>query len=124
MGGGRTLAYLRQRGISERTIEDFQLGFIPAGQRQLIQFAQQKGFSAQQLVDVGLAKEDRRGTIDRFRNRVIFPIFDERNRPVAFGGRGTTDDIRPKYLNSANTIIYDKSKTLYNLQNARKEIHQ
>lgn len=122
--GGRTLAYLRKRGISDRTIEDFQLGFIPAGQRQLIQFAQQKGFSAQQLVDVGLAKEDRRGTIDRFRNRVIFPIFDERNRPVAFGGRGTTDDIRPKYLNSANTIIYDKSKTLYNLHNARKEIHQ
>jgi len=121
--GGRALAYLKQRGISNKTIKEFQLGFVPAGYRQFIQYADQKGFNQQQLIKAGLAKENYRGLTDRFQNRIIFPILDERNRPVAFGGRGMTTDVRPKYLNSANTSIYDKSKVLYNLQNARKSIN-
>ena len=121
--GGHAMSYLKQRGISENTINDFQLGFVPSGFRQLAQYAFRKGFTQKQLVEAGLVKEDYRGITDRFRNRIIFPILDERNRPVAFGGRGIVEKVRPKYLNSANTTIYDKSKILYNLQNARKSIH-
>ena len=121
--GGHAMSYLKKRGISENTINDFQLGFVPSGFRQLAQYAFRKGFTQKQLVEAGLVKEDYRGITDRFRNRIIFPILDERNRPVAFGGRGIVEKVRPKYLNSANTTIYDKSKILYNLQNARKSIH-
>ena len=121
--GGQAMSYLKKRGVSENTIKEFQLGFVPSGFRQLTQHAFRKGFSQKQLVEAGLVKEDYRGITDRFRNRIIFPILDERNRPVAFGGRGIVEEVRPKYLNSANTTIYDKSTILYNLQNARKSIH-
>jgi DNA primase len=122
--GGRALAYLKNRGVNDATIQQSQLGYTTPGRRDLVKAATQAGFSIQQLVDVGLIKNDDHGPVDRFRGRIIFPILDERGIPVGFGGRALADDLLPKYLNSPATTIYDKSKTLYNLYPARSEIQK
>ena len=122
--GGRARAYLKTRGVNDATIQQSQLGYTTPGRRDLVKAATQAGFSIQQLVDVGLIKNDDKGQVDRFRGRIIFPILDERGVPVGFGGRALADDLLPKYLNSPATTIYDKSKTLYNLYPARSEIQK
>lgn len=122
--GGPALAYLKSRGINDDSIQQSQLGYTTPGRRDLVKAATQAGFSIQQLVDAGLIKNDDRGPVDRFRGRIIFPILDERGIPVGFGGRALADDLLPKYLNSPTTSLYDKSKTLYNLYQARQEIQK
>ena len=122
--GGRALAYLKTRGVNDATIQQSQLGYTTPGRRDLVKAATQAGFSIQQLVDVGLIKNDDKGQVDRFRGRIIFPILDERGIPVGFGGRALADNLLPKYLNSPTTTLYDKSKTLYNLYPARSEIQK
>ena len=122
--GGRALAYLKNRGVNDATIQQSQLGYTTPGRRDLVKAATQAGFSIQQLVDVGLIKNDDKGQVDRFRGRIIFPILDERGIPVGFGGRALADNLLPKYLNSPTTTLYDKSKTLYNLYPARSEIQK
>lgn len=122
--GQHALAYLRNRGFKDQTIRHFQLGYTKPDRRDFVKTATQKGFSIQQLIDVGLIKNEDQGPIDRFRGRVIFPILDERGTPVGFGGRALSDEHLPKYLNSPTTSLYDKSKILYNLNNARSEIQK
>ena len=122
--GGPALAYLKSRGVNDETIQQSQLGYAVPGRRNLVKAATQAGFSIQQLVDVGLIKNDDRGPVDRFRGRIIFPILDERGIPVGFGGRALAKDLLPKYLNSPTTPLYDKSKTLYNLYQARQDIQR
>ena len=122
--GGPALAYLKSRGVNDETIQQSQLGYTAPGRRNLVKAATQAGFSIQQLVDVGLIKNDDRGPVDRFRGRIIFPILDERGIPVGFGGRALAEDLLPKYLNSPTTPLYDKSKTLYNLYQARQDIQR
>ena len=122
--GGHTRVYLKKRGVKDQTIQQFQLGYATRGPRDLVKAATQADFSLQQLIDAGLIKNDDRGPMDRFRERVIFPILDERGNPVGFGGRALSEDILPKYLNSPTTSLYDKSKTLYNLYNARLAIQK
>ncbi len=122
--GGHALTYLKNRGIKDQTIRQFQLGYATPGRRDVVKAATQAGFSIQQLIDVGLIKSEEQGSLDRFRGRVIFPIRDERGGAVGFGGRALSDDHLPKYLNSPTTALYDKSKTLYNLYDARLAIQK
>jgi len=122
--GGPAVAYLKTRGVKDQTIRQFQLGYAIRERRDLIKEATGAGFSLQQLIDTGLIKNEEQGPLDHFRGRVIFPILDDRGVPVGFGGRALSEEILPKYLNSPTTALYDKSKTLYNLYNARPVIQR
>lgn len=123
--------YLKGRELDERVVEEFRLGFAPAGWENLAGFLAKKGFSAGDMVAVGLCRQRSQGqahgsgVYDVFRGRVIFPILDHRGRVVAFGGRtlpGLVSDDEPKYLNSPETSIYRKGHTLYGYYQARAAI--
>ena len=116
--------YLKHRGVQPKTVRLFQLGYAKSGRRDLVKVAMDKGFTVQQLVDAGLIKDEDRGPQDRFWNRVLFPIYNERGVPVAFGGRSISEEHQPKYLNSPSTVLYDKSNLLYNLDKARQSIYK
>jgi DNA primase len=117
--------YLRGRGISDRTIEEFSLGYASPGWNGLHQVLLKKGWSADAIEQSGLVitkeqpEQDRRHYYDRFRNRVIFPILDLQKRVIGFGGR-VLDDGLPKYLNSPETPIFSKGHHLYALDKARE----
>ena len=116
--------YLLKRGIQRSTIEKFQLGFAPNQWDGLIDFAKARGVSTEILSRAGLAlpREGGGGYYDRFRNRLMFPIYDLRNRPIAFGGRVLDEGGSPKYLNSPETEIYQKGKQLYGFSLAKENI--
>ena len=116
--------YLKHRGVQPKTLRLFQLGYAKSGHRALVKAATDKGFTIQQLVDSGLVKDEERGPQDRFWNRILFPIQNERGIPVGFGGRSLSEDHQPKYLNSPATVLYDKSNILYNLDKARQAIYK
>ena len=115
--------YLHSRGLTEATIERFQLGYAPAGWDWLLRQAASAGIPVDHLVRTGLAveRQERSGHYDRFRDRVMFPIRDPQARCVAFGGRvlpGSTD--MAKYINSPETPLFSKSSMLYGLDSARE----
>ena len=121
--GAPALQYLKHRGVQPKTIRLFQLGYAP-GRREFFKAAVEKGFTTQQLIDAGLIKDEDRGPQDRFWNRLLFPICNERGVPVAFGGRALSEEQQPKYLNSPATVLYNKSNLLYNLDKARQSIYK
>jgi DNA primase len=115
--------YLRDRGLSQETIDRFHLGYAPAGWDWLLRQAPAAGFAADLLARAGLAveRQERGGHYDRFRDRVMFPIRDGQGRCVAFGGRvlpGSTEGA--KYINSPETPLFSKSSLLYGLDTARE----
>jgi DNA primase len=116
--------YLHDRGISDAMIEQFQLGFAPNQWDALAQAAHRQKLDVEAFEQAGLIRQKRQGTgyIDRLRNRVIFPICDSLGRPIAFGGRRLNDEDEPKYLNSPETELFNKSATLYGLHLAKKPI--
>ncbi|RKU29914.1 DNA primase [Candidatus Poribacteria bacterium] len=116
--------YLKHRGVQPKTLRSFQLGYATSGRRELVKVAMDKGFTIQQLVDVGLIKDEDKGPQDRFWNRILFPIQNERGVPVGFGGRALSEEHQPKYLNSPATSLYDKSNILYNLDKARQSLYK
>ena len=116
--------YLKNRGVQPKTLRSFQLGYAKSGRRELVKIATDKGFTIQQLIDAGLIKDEERGPQDRFWNRVLFPIQNERGAPIGFGGRALSEEHQPKYLNSPATVLYDKSKILYNLDKARQSVYK
>ena len=116
--------YLKHRGVQLKTLRSFQLGYAKSGRREFIRVAMDKGFTIQQLIDAGLIRDEDRGPQDRFWNRVLFPIYNERGIPVGFGGRSLSEEHQPKYLNSPATVLYDKSNILYNLDKARQSIYK
>ena len=119
------LGYLRQRGISDEMIRKFGLGYNPEGWGAFTKAAQEKGYKKEFLVKTGLTVENEKGLFDRFRARVMFPVFDLAGKVIAFGGRTmTTDKKISKYLNSPESEIYHKSKTLYGIFLAKKSIVQ
>ncbi|MDD5748192.1 MAG: DNA primase [Actinomycetota bacterium] len=127
--GKKALEYLEKRGIKKETIGEFFLGFAPEGWHNVSNFLSKKGFTAEELVLAGLSRKreqaDGGGIYDIFRNRLIFPIHDLRGRVIAFGGRvleETRERHEPKYLNSPETPVYRKSRTLYGLHQARPHI--
>ena len=111
--------YLRGRGLTDETIRQFGLGFSDKYGDSLRKFLKTKGYEDELLRDSGLfVADERRGMYDKFWNRVIFPIMDVNHRVIGFGGR-VMGDGKPKYLNSPETQIFDKSRNLYGLQVAR-----
>jgi DNA primase len=121
--GQSALQYLRDRGVTHETIARFQIGYSPAGSEILIQTMKSKGFTLQVLEECGLAKrsEDGNRYYDTFRGRIMFPITDVQGRTIAFGGRAMGDR-SPKYLNSPETKLYNKSRNLYGLSFSREAI--
>ena len=118
--GADGLAYLQRRGLSRRTLTSFGLGFAPNRWDALIQELGQQGYDKRDLLDAGLAVSSQDGRIyDRFRNRVMFPIIDIRGEVIGFGGR-VMDDSTPKYLNSPDTPVYNKSRNVFALNIAKK----
>lgn len=113
--------YFFNRGIKNSTIRKFGLGYAKDGWSNIIYYLKRKGFKEELLLEAGLAiKNENKGTIyDRFRNRVMFPVFDVKGRVIGFGGR-VFDDSKPKYLNSPETIIFQKRTNLYGLNFAIK----
>nr|WP_294659677.1 DNA primase [uncultured Blautia sp.] len=117
--GAQGYQYLAGRGLSEETMRKFGLGYSDKFGGGLYQFLKSKGYSDDRLRDSGLFNVDERhGMYDKFWNRVIFPIMDVNNRVIGFGGR-VMGDGKPKYLNSPETKIFDKSRNLYGLNVAR-----
>lgn len=119
--GKAAQAYIAQRGLSRQTVTRFGLGFAPDGWSGLLDAMTQKGYEKQELLDAGLVvRSQTKGSLyDRFRNRLMFPIIDIRGNVIGFGGR-VMDDSKPKYLNSPETVIFNKRKNLFALNIARK----
>jgi DNA primase len=119
------LQYLSERGVSRDSIDRFKLGYSPASGNGLLTWLQGKGFQRNTLEEAGLIKrsDDGERYYDAFRNRVMFPIADIRGRVIAFGGRAQ-GDIQPKYLNSPETKLYNKSRNLFGLSYARTGIQK
>ena len=117
--GQRGYEYLKNRGLSEETMRKFGLGYSDKFSDGLYRFLKSKGYQDERLRESGLFNVDERhGMYDKFWNRVIFPIMDVNNRVIGFGGR-VMGDAKPKYLNSPETKIFDKSRNLYGLNIAR-----
>jgi DNA primase len=122
--GKKAKAYLLKRGLSPKTITDFQLGYSPEKWEALKQHLVDNGYTEAELLSAGLLVEGEGGkTHDRFRNKVMFPISDARGRITGFGAR-VLDDSLPKYINSPQTPLFDKSSTLYGINLAKDAIRQ
>jgi DNA primase len=119
----RALAYLEGRGFSRDILERFQVGYAPDRWDGLLRYLTGKGYAVADLAEAGVISErdDRSGYHDRFRRRIIFPIRDQQGRTIGFGGR-ILDEGVPKYLNSPQTPLFDKSSVLYGLDLARQGI--
>jgi len=122
--GEKARSYVASRGLSLETITSFQLGFSPNSWEALKQYLMERGYTESELLAAGLVIEtEAGGTHDRFRNRLMFPICDIRGHITGFGAR-VLDDLLPKYLNSPQTPIFDKSSSLYGINLATAAIRQ
>ena len=119
--GRQALEYLRGRGLTEKTIIHFGLGYSPQSRFELVNYLKGKGFSNAELVQANLANLSQRGyPFDRVSDRLMFPIIDLRGNVIAFGGR-IMSDIKPKYLNTSDTPVFNKSRNLFALQFAKNK---
>lgn len=123
--GAQARGYLADRGLTPDIQKTFQIGFAPSGRSELKQYLAAKDISQEQMIAAGLiiAGEDIAVSYDRFRDRVMFPITDARDRVIAFGGRALRADVPAKYLNSPETELFHKGSVLYNLARARTASH-
>ena len=125
--GEPALEYLERRGFSAATIKKFGLGYAPAGWDTLIKAAEAEPIKVEMLEKAGLAipKKDKSGFYDRYRDRVVFPIFSHVGKVIGFGGRILKpDENQPKYINSPETRVYHKSRVLYGLFQAKRAIRK
>lgn len=115
--------YLRKRGLSDKIIKKFGLGYSPNSWNSLMNYLLSKGYDKTDLVKCGLVthKTETNKYFDRFRNRVMFPIFNYNGKVIGFGGR-VLDDSLPKYLNSPETLVFNKRMNLYGLNISKKGI--
>ena len=116
--------YLAERGITQETIARFMLGYAPSRFDTVRSHLIQLGFAPEDLMAVGLLTEGNRGPYDRFRGRIMFPIRDARGRFCGFGARTLSAEIQPKYLNTPQTPLFDKSGLLYGLDLAQQSIRE
>ena len=123
-GGARARKYLEDRGVSDRIIELFGLGYAPPEWDGLLKVAAKRSLSGEILEKAGLAllRKSGAGYYDRFRDRVMFPIFSISGRTIGFGARALEEEQEPKYLNSPETPIYHKGSVLYGLRQAKEPI--
>jgi len=117
--GAEGLAYAQKRGMPKATLTQFGIGFAPNTWSGLCDAMRAKGYTDRELIDAGLVSEKGGRIYDRFRNRLMFPIIDTRGNVIGFGGR-VMDDSTPKYLNSPETLIFNKRKNLFGLNLAKK----
>ena len=117
--GAEGLAYAQKRGMPKGTLTTFGIGFAPNTWSGLTDAMKKKGYTDQELIDAGLVSQKGNRIFDRFRNRLMFPIIDVRGNIIGFGGR-VMDDSTPKYLNSPETLIFNKRKNLFGLNLAKK----
>jgi DNA primase len=123
--GQSVKAYLEQRGITDATMEAFELGFAPDSWDSTLQHLHERGYTTEELQEAGMVSErDSGGYYDRFRNRLMFPIRDVRGRMAGFGARVLDPEGVPKYLNSPQTPLFDKGRLLYGLDKARQAIRR
>jgi DNA primase len=124
--GKRALDYLQHRKLTPETIETFGLGYAPESWEATHQYFLSKGHSMDDLKEVGLVveRQEGEGVYDRFRHRVMFPIRDAMGRMAGFGARCLREEDVPKYLNSPQNTLFDKSHLLYGLDRARKSIRK
>ncbi|MCP3371168.1 DNA primase [Bradyrhizobium cajani] len=124
--GAQARGYLSDRGIVPSTNVEFRLGYAPASRYGLKEFLGSKGVSVADMIETGLliAGDDIPVPYDRFRDRVIIPIHDQRGRVVGFGGRALKSDVQPKYLNSPETSIFHKGSVVFNFHRAREPAHK
>lgn len=115
MKNKKAMSYFLNRGITEKLIRNFGLGYSNDSWNSLLKYLKTKGYSELDILNAGLIIKSPKGTYyDRFRNRVMFPVFDYRGRLIGFGGR-VMDDTKPKYLNSPETSVFKKGINLYGL---------
>ncbi len=119
----KALNYLKKRGVREKTIQELRIGLALNEWNSLEKEMNKRGFQKEEMLEVGLIKEGKGGSFyDRFRNRIIFPIFNENNEVVAFSGRDLSGETKiAKYLNSPETLFFNKSEILYGLNFAKTE---
>jgi len=120
--------YLKERGLLDKTIQDFRIGWAPDGWGSTTEYLKKKSYTEKEIEEAGLAKKGDRGLYDRFRSRIMFPIFDATGRVVAFSGRIFSDtgaySEAPKYINSPETVLFHKSKILYGYDRAKQAIRK
>lgn len=123
--GKEALEYVRSRGLSDKLIEVFRIGYAPDTWDTLSQFLEKRGFSLPLMERGGLisARSEGGGFLDRFRNRIMFPICNSSGEVIAFAGR-SLGDVQPKYLNSPETMLFNKSRSLFHLHGARPQIRK
>lgn len=117
--GAQCLAYAQNRGLSKGILTHFGVGYAPDSWNMLVDAMRKKGYTDQELKEADLVGEKNGRIYDRFRNRLMFPIIDVRGNVIGFGGR-VLDDSKPKYLNSNETLIFNKRKNLFGLNFAKK----
>ncbi|SVD09458.1 uncharacterized protein METZ01_LOCUS362312, partial [marine metagenome] len=116
--------YVSRRGLSDATVRAFTLGYAPNGWDGLLKEAKKRDISPFWLEKAGLAKTNGERFYDAFRNRLIFPIYSVSGRVVGFGGRALTDEDQPKYLNSPESPIYQKSRIVYGLHQTKDAVRR
>lgn len=114
--------YIKKRKLNNATLKSFLMGYASNSSNELLRFLKEQGFTEEELLVSCLIGKSDRGYYDKFRNRLMIPIRDERGRFIAFGGR-VLDDSKPKYINSPENIVYSKGRNLFGLNVAKEGVH-
>src|SRR6266446_6504482 len=124
--GAQARGYLSDRAIAPSTSLEFRLGYATSSRFGLKEYLGSKGVSVEDMIETGLliAGDDIPVPYDRFRDRIIIPIQDQRGRVIAFGGRTLNDEVQPKYLNSPDTSVFHKGACVFNFHRARQPAHE
>ncbi len=124
--GAKARGYLTDRGIQPSTQLEFRMGYARRDRFALKEYLSSQKVPVSDMIDAGLlvSGEEIPVPYDRFRDRVIIPIHDQRGRVIAFGGRAQSDDVQPKYLNSPETSVFHKGANLFNFHRARQAVHE
>ena len=124
--GARAREYINSRKLTSEIIDEFELGFAPNSRTELFDYLSDKNIPEQQIIDTGmcLRPDDGGAVYDRFRDRIMYPIRDSRGRCIAFGGRAMSQNANAKYLNSPETKLFDKGRSLYNFSTARSALRK
>ncbi len=122
--GKKALDYLKERGISEKMIKKFEIGYAPDSEDSLVNYLVARGFSKEYLIKAGVVSVKKGKVRDRFRGRLMFPLKDFRGEVLGFSGRTLEDSSEPKYINIPETLIYKKRHTLFGLDAAKDSIKE
>ncbi|TSC63885.1 MAG: DNA primase [Microgenomates group bacterium Gr01-1014_93] len=120
--GKKALEYLHERSLKDETIAAFGIGYAPNSWESLTKFLLKRGFKINELINVGLTVSSKSSGYDRFRGRITFPLIDNKDRIIGFSGRVLDNTGGPKYINTPETLVFNKSEFLYGINRAKSEI--